>query len=179
MTKTVPMKFVVDCMLGKLAKWLKILGFDTVYLNKAEDSDLLQIARSERRTLLTKDHGLLQAAKGVRSLFVESDDWPGQLVQVLDAYRLHDAVRPHSRCLTCNVKLKRIPRSAAKNLVTPFVLERSASFAICPSCERVYWPGTHFRSMDRRIEGILLRAESPRRSGKKKKSGPVRSSKKT
>ncbi len=171
------MKFVVDCMLGKLAKWLKILGFDTVYLNKAEDSDLLRIARSERRTLLTKDHGLLAAAKGVRSLFVGSDDWPGQLVQVLDAYGLRGAVRPHSRCLACNVELKRIPKSAARNLVTPFVLERSASFAICPSCERVYWPGTHFHSMDGRIEGILRGPETPGRSGKKKRSGPGRSSK--
>lgn len=172
------MKFVVDCMLGKLAKWLKILGFDTVYLNKAKDGELLEIARCERRTLLTKDHGLLEAAKGIRSLFIESDDWPRQLTQVLDDYGLRDAVRPHSRCLACNVRLKRIPRSAAKNLVTPFVLERSDSFAICPSCERVYWPGTHFRSMDKRIEGILFGAESTRRPGKKKKAGPGQSSKK-
>ncbi|HUU37381.1 MAG TPA: Mut7-C RNAse domain-containing protein, partial [Candidatus Desulfaltia sp.] len=104
------MKFVVDCMLGKLAKWLKILGFDTVYLNKAEDRDLLLIARRQQRTLLTKDHGLLEAAKDVRSLFIESDDWPEQLAQVLDTYKLGDAVRPHSRCLSCNVELKIIPK---------------------------------------------------------------------
>jgi uncharacterized protein with PIN domain len=173
------MKFVVDCMLGKLAKWLKILGFDTVYLNKAEDRDLLQIARRQRRILLTKDHGLLEAAKNVRSLFVKSDDWPEQLVQVLDTYGLREAVRPHSRCLGCNLKLKVIPKSSARNLVTPFVLERSASFAICPACERVYWPGTHFQSMDRRIEGILQRAEYQKPPGKRRKKSPGRSSKKT
>ena len=172
------MKFVVDCMLGKLAKWLKILGFDTVYLNKAEDGELLGIARRERRTLLTKDHGLLEAAKGIRSLFIESDDWPRQLVQALDAYGLRDAVRPHSRCLTCNVRLKKIPRSAAKNLVTPFVLERSASFAICPSCERVYWPGTHFRDMDATIERILRRVGDRRKASQKRTDVPNRSSKK-
>jgi uncharacterized protein with PIN domain len=163
------MKFVVDCMLGKLAKWLMILGFDTVYLNKAEDSDLLDIARRQRRTLLTKDHDLLEAAGSVRSLFIESDDWPEQVVQVLDIFRLRDAVRPHSRCLSCNVKLKPIPKKAARNLVTPFVLQKASSFAVCPSCERVYWPGTHFDGMAARI-GVLLRKE-----GDKGKPGPAKS----
>jgi uncharacterized protein with PIN domain len=171
------MKFVVDCMLGKLAKWLKILGFDTVYMNKAEDRELLSIARRQQRTLLTKDHGLLEAAKDVRSLFIKSDDWPEQLVQVLANFKLGDSVRPHSRCLNCNVDLKSIPKKTARNLVTPFVLERASSFAICPSCERVYWPGTHFQSMDAKIEGILRRARGRRQSRREKKDGPGRSSK--
>ncbi len=173
------MKFVVDCMLGKVAKWLKILGFDTVYLNRAEDHDLLLIARRQRRTLLTKDHGLLEAAQGIRSLFIESDHWPEQLVQVLKTYNLADAVRPHSRCLTCNVRLKTISKRSARNLVTPFVLERAALFAICPSCERVYWPGTHFRSMDVKIGGILRKAGAREESGKRKKRSAARSSKRT
>jgi uncharacterized protein with PIN domain len=172
------MKFVVDCMLGKLAKWLRILGFDTVYLNKAEDRDLLLIARRQQRILLTKDLGLLQAAKDIRSLFIESDDWPEQLGQVLVAYNLGDSVRPHSRCLTCNVKLKTIPKQTARNLVTPFVLERASSFAVCPSCERVYWPGTHFRSMDAKIGEILEKARIRRQPGPKKKDAPGRPSKK-
>jgi hypothetical protein len=172
------MKFVADCMLGKLAKWLRILGFDTVYLNKAEDLDLLQIARRQRRALLTKDHALLEAAKDVRSLFIESDDWPDQLVQVLDTYRLRNSVRPHSRCLACNVNLKIIPKKTARNLVTPFVLEKASSFAICPSCERVYWPGTHFRDMDATIERILRKGEARRKYGKRK-NRPDRISHKT
>ncbi|MFZ2055191.1 MAG: Mut7-C RNAse domain-containing protein [Candidatus Aminicenantales bacterium] len=171
------MKFVVDCMLGKLAKWLKILGFDTVYLNKVEDRDLLLIARRQQRILLTKDHRLLEAATDIRSLFIESDDWPEQLAQVLGTYKLGDAVRPHSRCLRCNVELKIIPKKTARNLVTPFVLERASSFAICPSCERVYWPGTHFRSMDMKIGEILRKAGSRGRPRKRKKEDPERSSK--
>jgi uncharacterized protein with PIN domain len=172
------MKFVVDCMLGKLAKWLKILGFDTVYMNKAEDRELLSIARRQQRTLLTKDHGLLEAAKDVRSLFIESDDWPEQLVQVLANFKLGDSVRPHSRCLDCNVELKIIPKKTARNLVTPFILERASSFAICPSCERIYWPGTHFQSMDAKIGGILRKTRARRQSRPRKKDGPGRSSKK-
>jgi len=149
------MKFIVDCMLGKLAKWLKILGFDTVYLNRAEDSELLILARREKRVLLTKDQELLQAATGLQSLFVESDDWQEQVTQVLDAFRLRNRAEPYSRCLACNVALKGIPKRRARNLVTPFVYGRAVSFAICPSCGRVFWPGTHFEDMDLKIAGIM------------------------
>jgi uncharacterized protein len=149
------MKFVVDCMLGKLSKWLRILGFDALYLNRAEDKDLLLFARRERRTLLTKDHELLLSASGLPRLFIQSDNWQEQLSQVLDAFKLRDKIRPHSRCLTCNVGLKRIPKKSARNLVTPFVFERAPSFAVCPGCGRLFWPGTHFRDMDRTIALIL------------------------
>lgn len=173
------MKFVADCMLGKLAKWLRVLGFDTVYLNKAEDRDLLLLARRQKRVLLTKDHGLLEAAADVRSLFIESDNWPEQVVQVLETFRLGRAVRPHSRCLACNVRLKPISKRAAGNLVSPFVLERAASFAVCPSCQRVYWPGTHFRDMDATVERIMRKSGGRSESGGRKKEKSHRRSKKS
>lgn len=142
-------------MLGKLARWLRILGFDAAYGNRAEDRELLQTARRERRVLLTKDHRLLESARNVRGLLIQSDDWRAQLVQVLDALGLRRGVRPFSRCITCNVGLKRLSREDAKNLVAPFVYEKAASFAICPACGRVYWPGTHFSDMDGKLLEIL------------------------
>jgi len=157
------MKFIVDCMLGKLAKWLRILGFDAVYLNKAEDSDLLLLARSEKRVLLTKDQELLLAAAGHPSLFIESDNWQEQLAQVLDAFRLRKRAKPYSRCLACNIGLKRIPKRLARNLVTPFVFERAPSFAICPLCGRVFWPGTHFEDMDLKIARIFRARKNGRK----------------
>jgi uncharacterized protein with PIN domain len=159
------MKFVVDCMLGKLAKWLRILGFDADYLNKAEDGDLLLAARREKRVLLTKDQELFRSASGLPRLFIESDNWPEQLAQVLDGFRLRDRVRPHSRCLLCNVELKNLSKKSARNLVTPFVFERAPSFAVCPSCGRVFWPGTHFRDMDLKIARILRARKSKGRTG--------------
>jgi len=158
-------------MLGKLAKWLKILGFDTVYLNRAEDSELLILARREKRVLLTKDQELLQAAAGLPRLFIESDDWPEQLAQVLDAFRLRDRAKPHSRCLLCNVELKRISKRMAKNLVTPFVFERAPSFAICPSCGRVFWPGSHYEDMDLKIARILRKKSTPRKETRDRRRG--------
>jgi len=156
------MKFIVDCMLGKLAKWLKILGFDAVYLNRAEDRELLLLARREKRVLLTKDQELLKAAVGLPRLFVESDNWQEQMAQVLDAFRLRERAKPHSRCLLCNVELKRIPKRMARNLVTPFVYERAPSFAICPVCGRVFWPGTHFEDMDMKIARIFRKKAEPK-----------------
>jgi uncharacterized protein with PIN domain len=161
------MKFVVDCMLGKLAKWLRILGFDAAYWSKAEDGELLDCARREKRVLLTKDHRLLEAARDVRNLFIDSEDWRKQLDQVLHEFRLRPEIRPYSRCLTCNCELKSLPKEKARNLVAPFVFERAASFAICPECGRVFWPGTHFEDMDSTVSRVLgtdkkSRAGAPR-----------------
>lgn len=149
------MKFVVDVMLGKLAKWLKIIGLDAVYGNRAEDRELLQTARRERRVLLTRDRRLLQSARNVRGLLIESEDWRRQLAQVLDAFGLRDKARPMTRCLACNLRLKRLSRKNARNLVAPFVFERASAFSICPRCGRVYWPGTHFGDMDKKLSKIL------------------------
>lgn len=158
------MRFVVDVMLGKLARWLRILGFDAAYKSRADDRHLLQAARRERRTLLTRDHALVESAKNVRALLIESDDWRLQLAQVLDTLGVRDEAKPLSRCLACNVKLKRLSRKNARNLVAPFVFERAPMFSICPRCGRVYWPGTHFGDMDAKLTDILGRPGSGARA---------------
>lgn len=152
------MKFVADCMLGKLAKWLKILGFDVLYFSKAEDRDLVDISRREGRILLTRDTGLIEkTAKRPNRLFVRSDDWEDQVAQVLDELGLWDEVRPNTRCLECNLPLKPLVKERARNLVTPYVFEHASSFAVCSGCDRVYWQGTHYGDMERKIEAILKR----------------------
>jgi uncharacterized protein with PIN domain len=152
------MKFVADCMLGRLAKWLKILGFDVLFFSKAADRDLIDIARREGRVLLTRDTGLIEKTKKQKSrLFVASDRWEDQLVQVLDEFGLWDDIRPNSRCIECNRALKALSKSRARNLVTPFVLEHAESFALCPGCGRVFWQGTHYGDMEKKIEAILKR----------------------
>ena len=155
------MTFVVDCMLGRLAKWLKILGFDVLYFSKAEDRDLVDIARREGRVLLTRDTGLIErTAKRPNRLFVRSDDWEDQVVQVLDDLGLWGDVRPNTRCIECNLPLKTLTRERARNLITPYVSEHASSFAICPGCNRVFWQGTHYGDMERKIERLLERRKS-------------------
>jgi len=142
-------------MLGKLAKWLKILGFDALFFSKIEDDELLTIARKEGRILLTKDTGLIQQAKDVETLFLESEEWQDQVQQVLEHFNLREKVAPHTRCIDCNVKLKNLTKKNAKNLVSAFVFDKADSFAICPKCGRVFWRGTHFKDMEAKVQEIL------------------------
>jgi uncharacterized protein with PIN domain len=142
-------------MLGKLAKWLKILGFDALFFSRIEDDELLAIAGREGRILLTKDTGLIQKAKHAETLFLESEEWQEQVPQVLEHFELWEKVNPHTRCIDCNMKLKNLPKKNAKNLVSSFVFEHADAFALCPNCGRVFWRGTHFKDMEAQIEEIL------------------------
>jgi uncharacterized protein with PIN domain len=142
-------------MLGKLAKWLKILGFDALFFSKIEDDELLAIAGKEGRVLLTRDTGLIQQAKDVDNLFLKSEEWQEQVKQVLDHFNLREKVEPHTRCIQCNVGLKNLAPKNAKNLVTPFVYKQADSFALCPDCGRVFWRGSHFKDMEVQIKELL------------------------
>ena len=149
------MKFIADCMLGKLAKWLKILGFDTLFFSRIGDDELLSIAQKENRVLLTRDTGLLERAHGHTTLFINSEEYTTQVRQVLDRFCLRDEVSPYSRCIECNLTLKNISRSKAKNLVTPFVYESNQAFSLCPRCGRLFWRGTHHKDMENKISKLV------------------------
>ena len=155
--------FIADCMLGKLAKWLRVLGFDVLYASRAEDDELLRAARREGRILLTRDTGLAARARAVRCLLVESERWEDQVLQVLDVFDLRDEAAPHTRCLACNLVLTHLAKERARNLVAPFVLEQGTAFSLCPGCGRVYWKGTHAADMDVRLERLLGGARKVRR----------------
>jgi uncharacterized protein len=148
------MTFIVDGMLGKLAKWLKILGFDALFM-AADDDKILAVARREDRTLLTRDREFVRRAGRHPALFIESTTWPDQVRQVLSRFDLGGEAHPFTRCLECNVSLKSLSRESAAQIVPPHVLEKSASFSICPRCGRAYWAGTHQAEMERLIRAIL------------------------
>lgn len=151
------MNFVADCMLGKLARWLRVLGFDVLYSSKTGDDELLNLTRREGRTLLTRDTRLFERNKAVPSLLIQSQEWDEQVIQVLLAFDLKGEVRAFSRCLDCNRKVKSISRDKARNLVAPFVLEHSRAFTLCPDCGRVFWTGTHLDDMRSKMDALLNR----------------------
>jgi uncharacterized protein with PIN domain len=153
-------RFIADCMVGKLARWLRLLGFDVSYYSKIDDARLIELAEKENRIILTRDHELINKVRKIdslknRFLLIESERWEEQVEQVLDHFKLRDKIKPNSRCPECNAELKILPKDRAKNLVPPFVFEQASAFALCPVCGRIYWPGTHFRDMENRLRRFI------------------------
>jgi len=145
MTDPLPPKLLADGMLGRLAKWLRILGYDTAYDPQLDDNDLVRRARAEGRILLTRDHELAKRP-GMQTLLIESEHLTAQLAQV-QAQLSDTAVEPFSRCPVCNTPLQEVSPEEVRKSVPPFVLRSHSHFRRCPSCNKIYWPGSHWRRM--------------------------------
>ncbi|MFB3855457.1 MAG: Mut7-C RNAse domain-containing protein [Vicinamibacterales bacterium] len=142
-------RFVLDVHLGRLATYLRLAGFDSVYRNDASDSDLSTTARQESRILLTRDVGLLQRNEVACGYFVRETAPAAQLAEVIRRFDLADEVRPFTRCLRCNVLVEAASDTSVRERVPPRVRERHVEFSRCPACSRVYWKGTHYEWMVR------------------------------
>jgi hypothetical protein len=146
-------RFVADVMLGKLARWLRALGHDTIYLRDAADGRLLGLALRENRRLLTRD-AALAARAGPAGLLVRADDVDAQLRQVTEACGLASRA-PLSRCLECNGLLSARDPAAVRDRVPPYTLATQAEFRECDGCRRVFWAGTHARGILERLRPYL------------------------
>jgi uncharacterized protein len=146
-----PPSFVVDCMLGRLALWLRAFGFDAWYQPFAEDRVIASLARETGRLLLTRDTGL-RYVHGARTIFVLSDHVEEQLRQVVAEAPLDlAAARPLTRCTVCNRELCSAARSEVWDRIPPFVYLTQERYAECTQCRRVYWSGTHVDHMLARL----------------------------
>ncbi len=146
------MKFIVDAMLGRLAKWLRIMGYDTTYFHQVQDHDLVRMARAEERILLTRDRELTRR-KGVTCLLIQSEKLEEQVAQLLREEGLNTD-RAYSRCALCNALLLPVSKEQVSDRVPPYVLAQHVRFKLCPQCNKVYWRGTHWQRMQQRIEDI-------------------------
>ncbi|MEN3186524.1 MAG: Mut7-C RNAse domain-containing protein [Atribacterota bacterium] len=135
--------FLADCMLGKLARWLRIVGYDTRYFRHAEDHTLIAVARFEGRTLLTKDQALFKRAQEI-AYFVQAESLTLQLREILLHFGLPLRLS-HTRCPSCNAALLPVPPQKAKAHVPLFVSLSFEEFKQCPHCQKIYWPGTHWQ----------------------------------
>lgn len=137
-------------MLGRLARWLRVLGYDTLYSPAADDPALARLARAETRILLTRDRELARRA-GLRVLLLRDDRVQEQLREVAARFAL-EAEEAFSRCTRCNVTLLELDREGARGRVPPYVYTTHARFRACPECRRVYWRGTHWAHMLETLE---------------------------
>ncbi len=153
-------RFVVDVMLGRLAKWLRIAGFDVLYSNRFTDEELVALSRRERRVLLSRDTRLLVRKAVDRFIFLEDEDIQAQIHQVFTAARITDLPGILTRCLSCNEMLQETEHERVRDKVPPFVYETQTQFKSCPKCRKIYWAGTHRESVVRILRSLILNPES-------------------
>jgi len=149
-------KFIVDCNVGKLAKWLRLMGYDTSFFNGTDDSQLVATALAEGRVILSRDTQIMErrviTSGKLKAILIQSDKPELQIRQVIDALELDSNFRPFTLCLECNQALEERNKDEVKELVPPYVFKTQSQFMQCPTCHRVYWRGTHWQSMTKRLE---------------------------
>lgn len=153
--------FAVDVNVGRLAQFLRMLGFDTVYGTGIRDAGLAETAASQKRILLSRDTSLLKRKIVTHAYLPRSEDPADQLVEVLRLYGLSSRIKPLSRCIPCNNLLIPVAKEVVLDRLEPLTKKYYDKFYLCKNCNRIYWPGSHQEKMNIFIEQILLRLNQP------------------
>ena len=149
-------KFLADIMLGSLARWLRILGYDTAYDNRIADDEIIERCRREGRIALTRDRRLTQRSRLRGCLLIEHEELFEQIREVLKA--IDHEISPNrllSRCLECNSLLQSVDKEGIRLQVPAYVFKTQSHFKRCPGCQRIYWGGTHRRNIYQRLKTRL------------------------
>lgn len=147
-------KFVLDVHLGRLAGYLRMLGFDSVYANRASDLELVRISAEERRILLTRDRGVLKHSAVTHGYWLRETDSRRQAEELVRRFDLARSLRPLTRCMVCNGPLRETSNAEVGGRVPQGILAWCNEFRECAGCGRVYWDGSHSRRMRRWIEQL-------------------------
>lgn len=151
-------KFVLDVHLGKLAAYLRMLGFDTSYRSCFDDAEIAAISAEEHRILLTRDRGLLKRGNVTHGYWLRETDSRRQAGEIVARFDLARAIRPFTRCMACNAELVDAPKSQVLDRLPPRAAELYDEFRQCPRCRRIYWKGSHYRRMEQWIESMGFRS---------------------
>ena len=149
------MNFVVDGMLGKLTRWLRMMGHDVKYSNKLDDAELMVIAKKESRVLLTRDLALYQRAiaKGIEAFYVEGMTEPERLAELARRFSIPLVIDlKSSRCPRCNAPLQSVPKEKVVDRVEKNTFAHYDAFWECPNCRHVYWQGAHWTKIRATLE---------------------------
>lgn len=150
-------RFILDVHLGKLAKLLRMMGFDTLYRNDLEDEEIMRIAAEDHRIVLTRDRGILSNKRVERGHFVESIIAREQLKEIIEAFALHEAISFLSRCIRCNGIITEVSKAAVDHELEPRTRRHFTRFFRCNHCGQVYWEGSHYDRMKGLYEEIKNR----------------------
>lgn len=164
------MRFLLDGMLGKLARWLRMLGYEATYMNDIPDSDLLRMAKRDSLTLLTSDEELYRTAvaRNIESFYVQGRTEPERLAALAERYGFSLQIDTSiSRCPVCGSNIRELPRRDVEGSVPPATFKVYRSFWVCtnPNCAKVYWQGSHWKRIEQTLESakkILDKKKSTR-----------------
>jgi hypothetical protein len=135
--------FLADRMVGKLARWLRLLGYDTAYLPQLSPNGVMREARRQGRIILTRDSRIIRQKDAPSFIFIEQDRFRDQLQQVVTALRLDPTQRLFTRCSACNAPLQLVTKEKVRQQVPDYVWQTQQEFRCCSECRRVYWSATH------------------------------------
>jgi uncharacterized protein with PIN domain len=150
-------RFIVDGHLGKLARNLRLLGFDVAYDREAQDRQLLQIMESENRALLTRDRRLLMHSVVRHGYCPRSQSADVQTIEIIRRFDLFDSIAPFTRCLRCNALLEKVAKGDVMQKLEPLTKVYYEKFGRCTGCGQIYWAGSHFSKLQKRLEAIRAR----------------------
>ena len=147
-------RFVADGHLGKLARDLRLLGFDVAYDPHVEDRQLLVVMERQNRALLTRDRHLLMHRVVRTGYFPRSQNADEQTVEVIRRFDLFSSIAPFTRCLRCNARLREVSKAEVVERLEPLTKLYYKQFRRCSGCSQIYWPGSHFSKLQNRLERI-------------------------
>ena len=151
-------RFVLDVHLGRLAAYLRMLGFDSLYRNDYHDAELADISAEEHRILLTCDVKLLMRKQISRAYFVRSRQPRQQLLEVLSRFDLYHNLQPFTRCMSCNGRTRAVDKRDIEQQLLPKTKKYYHDFYQCENCKKIYWQGTHYQKMINIIKEITTSA---------------------
>ena len=148
-------KFVLDVHLGKLARYLRMLGFDSAYENDFSDDTIVKYSLKEKRTILTRDLGILKRSEVTHGYFIRNTNPLNQVKEVINRFQLEKNIKKFSLCLEYNGKLEQINKELILNKIPEKVKLNQKNFYMCSGCNKIYWQGTHFQNMSKILKVIL------------------------
>jgi len=151
-------KFIVDINVGKLAKWLRMMGYDTLLFDADDDWRMIIIALEEGRVVITKDtqivkRGVITSGR-LKAILITSDKSEQQIQQVVETLNLDYQYRPFTLCLECNQQLVETSKEEVEDKVPPYVFQTQSQFVECPACHRIFWKGTHWKAMTEKLQRL-------------------------
>lgn len=147
-------RFILDVHLGKLARLMRLAGFDCLYENDYNDHQIADISKSQERIVLTRDRRLLKFSSIVHGYWIRSHNPEDQLREVINRYSLHDLIDPFNRCLECNGKIEPVDKDSVIHCLEPKTILYFRDFYQCENCKKVYWKGSHYEYMQKFLEKL-------------------------